>query len=108
MGLFNKNAKREKLEALECVISQSYRGIHKRIDENRELLELLYKEAPELMDKCFWIRGWIEGQDRFLNELADVSGVKNPFPLSNYPRPFPAEPVNQNHRELINSDEVKK
>ncbi|ECH9341649.1 hypothetical protein F4V72_23420 [Salmonella enterica subsp. diarizonae] len=94
MSLFNKNAEREKLEALEHVISQSCRGIHKRIDENRELLALLYKEAPELMDKCFWIHGWIESQDKFLNELADVSGVKNPFPSSNYPRPFPTEPVN--------------
>ena len=77
MGLFHKSAEKEKLEALEKVISKTNRGIFKRIDENRELLELLYEKAPELMDKCFWIRCWIESQDEFLSKLAEISGVEN-------------------------------
>lgn len=45
MGLFHKSAEKEKLEALEKVISKTNRGIFKRIDENRELLELLYEKS---------------------------------------------------------------
>ncbi|EZE84669.1 hypothetical protein BX33_16140, partial [Escherichia coli O157:H7 str. 2009EL1449] len=96
MGLFHKSADKEKLEALEKVISKTNRGIFKRIDENRELLELLYEKAPDLMDKCFWIRCWIESQDEFLSKLAEVSGVENRTynltPDKPYPRPFPKKP----------------
>ncbi|HID6148202.1 TPA: hypothetical protein ACXGW1_003639 [Escherichia coli] len=96
MGLFHKSAEKEKLEALEKVISKTNRGIFKRIDENRELLELLYEKAPELMDKCFWIRCWIESQDEFLSKLAEISGVENRTynltPDKPYPRPFPKKP----------------
>lgn len=96
MGLFHKSAEKEKLEALEKVISKTNRGIFKRIDENRELLELLYEKAPELMDKCFWIRCWIESQDEFLSKLAEISGVENRIynltPDRPYPRPFPKKP----------------
>lgn len=53
MGLFHKSAEKEKLEALEKVISKTNRGIFKRIDENRELLELLYEKAPELIHVLF-------------------------------------------------------
>ncbi|WP_407221966.1 hypothetical protein [Escherichia coli] len=77
MGLFHQSAEKEKLEALENVISKNNRGIFKRIDENRELLELLYEKTPELMDECSRIRGWIESQDEFLSKLAEVSGVEN-------------------------------
>lgn len=92
MGLFHKSTEKEKLKALENVISNSNRGILKRIDENRELLELLYEKAPELMDKCFWIRSWIESQDEFLSKLAEISGVENRTYNLAYPRPFPKEP----------------
>lgn len=48
MGLFHQSAEKEKLEALENVISKNNRGIFKRIDENRELLELLYEKRQSL------------------------------------------------------------
>ncbi|EKZ5999847.1 hypothetical protein REZ03_005353 [Klebsiella pneumoniae] len=96
MGLFHQSAEKEKLEALENVISKNNRGIFKRIDENRELLELLYEKTPELMDECSWIRGWIESQDEFLSKLAEISGVENrTYNLTAgkpYPRPFPKKP----------------
>lgn len=46
------------------------RGVFKRIDENRELLELLQSESPDLLRRCPWVEGWIESQDRFLVDLA--------------------------------------
>ncbi|WP_461280328.1 hypothetical protein [Acidithiobacillus sp.] len=42
------------------------RGIHKRIDENRELMELLQTTAPALLRECPWVEGWIHSQDHFL------------------------------------------
>lgn len=44
-------------------------GVTKRIDENRELFKLLQNEAPELLSKFPWINGWLESQDRFLEQL---------------------------------------
>lgn len=111
MGLFNKNLEHQKFKALEKVISYSERGIFKRIDENRELLELLYRESPDLMEKCFWIRGWLESQDAFLNELAEISGAKNKyaedFKYKPFPRPFPTIPDSyQNSGLRINEVDI--
>ncbi|EIX7311936.1 hypothetical protein MK605_004648 [Escherichia coli] len=97
MRLFSRDQEsREKLQVLEEVIAQSHRGVFKRIDENRELLELLYREAPELMNNFPWIRNWIVSQDEYLNKLAEVSGAENPFerPYDDkpYPRAFPEQP----------------
>ncbi len=46
MGLFHQSAEKEKLEALENVISKNNRGIFKQVDENHELLRLLYEKTP--------------------------------------------------------------
>ena len=66
------------------------RGIYKRIDENRELLELLKHEAPALLDNCWWIEGWLRSQDDFLEKIAqeacgsaqrlDRLGGSTPYP----------------------------
>ena len=78
------------LSTLIKVISRTSRGVHKRIDENRELLEEIYKYYPQVKNEAPWIVGWIEAQDRFLVELAYASKVQNPFPNSNrFPRPWP-------------------
>src|SRR5471032_2510621 len=45
MDLFGTKAKRQ-LAAIQEVVAQSAHGIHKRIDENRELLETLQKDFP--------------------------------------------------------------
>lgn len=82
----------EKLNDVINVIKTNERGVHKRIDENRELLDLLQCEDPAFIKRCFWVRGWLASQDRFLCELADVSGVDNSVSYTEqkiYPRPFP-------------------
>jgi len=45
MDFFGMKAKRQ-LAAIQEVVAQSAHGIHKRIDENRELLETLQKDFP--------------------------------------------------------------
>jgi hypothetical protein len=44
-------------------------GLFKRIDENRELLELLQEECPTFLREHRWIEGWIRGNDNFFTEL---------------------------------------
>lgn len=82
------------LERIKDVCRQSARGVFKRIDENRELLELLQREAPELLNRCPWIVGWIEGQDIFLTDLAHGLGCKSPFGSKLFPRAWPGESSN--------------
>lgn len=81
--------KSKKLKALEKVLTHSHRGIHKRIDENRELLELLQSHAPGFLEKNFWVEGWLRGQDGFLADLLATLPVANPVASGNFPRPWP-------------------
>lgn len=56
-------------------------GIHKRTDENRELLELLQDKAPDLINECPWVVTWILSNDDVfskLSELAPQLGANNP------------------------------
>lgn len=85
LGIFTS----KKLKALEEVLTHSHRGIHKRIDENRELLELLQSHAPELLEKHWWIEGWLQSQDGFLTDLLAALPVANPVISPNFPRPWP-------------------
>lgn len=69
-------------------------GVHKRVDENRELLELLQQRAPSLLQECFWIETWLQGNDEFLSaleSLAERLGANNPvYPRGpRFPRPWP-------------------
>lgn len=71
-------------------------GIHKRIDENRELLELLQREAPQLLAKHFWVEGWLRSNDEFFNVLAKTVPIEQGAYLSaairspeRFPRPWP-------------------
>ena len=67
------------------------RGIYKRIDENRELLELLQQESPDLLNRCPWVEGWIDSQDRFLVDLAETVGTDNHMGRlsARFPRQWP-------------------
>lgn len=49
-------------------------GIYKRIDENRELVELLQNKAPELVSKNPWVLRWLEAQDDFLCDIESAIG----------------------------------
>lgn len=80
---------RRKLQGVEDVLTQSHRGIYKRIDENRELLELLLEKAPDFLQKHFWVEGWLRGQDEFLGDLLAALPVPKPVESADYPRPWP-------------------
>lgn len=70
-----------------CTQTDGTRGIWKRIDENRELLECIQKYAPEFLERCGWICNWIGCQDAFLLTLKKLLSLPNsPFPA---PGPFP-------------------
>lgn len=89
LGIFNS----DKLKAVEEVLTSSHRGIHKRIDENRELLELLQHQAPEFLEKHWWVEGWLQGQDGFLLDLLAALPVANPLDPAFFPLPWPTDPV---------------
>lgn len=77
---------------LRNTIAHTEGGIVKRIDENRELLELLQKEAPKLLESHPWIEGWIISHDKFFTELKNAE--KNPDVHFSerpniFPRPWP-------------------
>lgn len=48
---------------------QSEGGAGKRLDEHRELVELLRKKAPDLLQQHPWVNGWLESQDSYLDRL---------------------------------------
>jgi hypothetical protein len=80
------------LDKITDVLNRTEAGILKRLDENRELLELLYREAPELMKDKPWVRSWIESQDNFLIKVAEAVNVPTQGDsIHTYPRPFPDE-----------------
>jgi hypothetical protein len=80
-------------KALALVLEQYGGGVHKRVDENRELLELLREKAPELLNDCPWIVGWIQSHDQFFAALMAVPEMKDLQPRfgtrPGFPRPFP-------------------
>lgn len=82
-------AKSRKLQDIEKILSHSQRGIHKRIDENRELLELLQDKAPEFLANHWWVEGWLRSQDEFLSDLLTAVPIPNALQSTNFPRPWP-------------------
>ena len=84
------------LGLLKKILGQHHGGIYKRIDENRELLELLQREAPELLAKQPWVVSWLESQDGFLRDLESAVPLTDvQFPKQantsgrSFPRPWP-------------------
>lgn len=78
------------------ILGRNNGGVYKRIDENRELLELLQREAPDFLAKHFEVVGWLKSQDEFLRELeavAPLTDVQFPQRTSpserSFPRPWP-------------------
>lgn len=64
-------------------------GLVKRIDENRELLELLQREAPELLQAHPWMEGWIACNDSFFVQLDMIVQARPQQRRSDFPRPWP-------------------
>lgn len=55
--------------ALLTVLEKVGGGVYKRVDENRELLELLQAKAPKLLEECPWIVDWIKSNDELFVAL---------------------------------------
>lgn len=68
-------------------------GVFKRIDETRELAELLAQDAPKFLAEHPWVVGWLRSTDRFLNRVATATEpvMQNSylFAQQNEPTPFP-------------------
>lgn len=85
-------ARKQQLRKLLSVITHVSLGVHKRIDENRELLQVLQRDCPEFLKRNPWVVGWIERQDEFLTEIVRASGgAMEAFGAGSagYPRPWP-------------------
>ena len=64
-------------------------GAYKRIDENRELLELLQTDAPEFLASHPWVEGWISAHDKFFVALAAAVPPDRHTPYPGFPRAWP-------------------
>lgn len=62
------------LSAVERLAGREGRRLIKRIDETRELVELLQAQTPELLNTHPWVLLWLEDTDSFLVELAEAIG----------------------------------
>ena len=85
-------ATRRLLSNVRRILGWTGGGVHKRIDENRELLELLQEEAPEFLARNPWVTGWLKSNDAFFVELAEAVPLEEGRFLSfakRYPGQFP-------------------
>ena len=62
----------------EQVLARTSGGLAKRVDENRELLELLYAEAPRLLDQFPWVVGRLRRLDQFFLDLSGFEASPAP------------------------------
>lgn len=83
--MFTSKTKKQ-LSEIRVVLEHSEAGIYKRLDENRELLELLMSRSPELIRDCPWVVGWIRSQDNFLVAVSRAASIP---PHRSLPRPWP-------------------
>lgn len=71
-------------------------GVHKRIDENRELLELLQRDGHSFLKAHPWVEGWLESNDEFFVSLESKVPITEGRYLTaarlnpgRFPRPWP-------------------
>lgn len=85
-------------------------GLYKRIDENRELMELLRREAPDLVAQHPEIANWLQAHDDFFCELESAMppsdmrfGPRQPMPGSEqpgFPRSWPGGDAESLRRQV--------
>ncbi|MDX6778481.1 hypothetical protein SJZ75_23990 [Klebsiella aerogenes] len=68
--------KADRIDSICETIKLTQGGINKRIDENRELLQLIESQCPHLLDKHPWINGWIDSQEQYLLAIAECAYVR--------------------------------
>lgn len=76
------------------VLEQFGGGVHKRVDENREILELLQQRVPGLLEECPHIIGWLKSNDEVFTALEAIAaplGADSPrfAKCPGFPRPWP-------------------
>jgi thiamine kinase-like enzyme len=103
--VMNARANAKRLREITEVVNHAEAGVYKRIDENRELIELLQSRCPEFLAQNFWVEGWLCSQDEFLTELAKVTQAENPHASRasehHYPRPWPGAKANIENKEVL-------
>lgn len=72
-------------------------GVHKLIDVNRELLELLQRKEPDFLASHSWVERWLEANDEFFLALASTVPITEGTFLwqaqsrpDKFPRPWPS------------------
>lgn len=88
--MYSKDAN-ERVAQIEEVVKTAQGGVYKRLDENRQLLELLKAQMPDFLAKNFWVEGWLARQDMFLLELLATVPVEKLTIAKDFPRPWPTE-----------------
>lgn len=74
-----------------CQESFQGRGIWKRIDENRQLLQVLHEQAPDFLKQYPRVVGWIAGIDAFFLGVKDLLALVKPQWMGErFPREWPA------------------
>jgi hypothetical protein len=88
----------ELLSKVKSILGWTGGGVHKRIDENRELLELLQRDAPEFLAAHCWVEGWLASNDEFFSALASSVPITEGRFLgqaqrrpTEFPRPWPGK-----------------
>jgi hypothetical protein len=86
------------LSKMKSILGFAGGGVHKRIDENRELLELLQREAPEFLASHRWVEGWLASNDEFFVALASNVPITEGLFVAQarrrpdeFPRPWPGK-----------------
>ncbi len=81
--------KKKEYKEISVALNLTSGGIYKRIDENRELLELIADKHPEVLKNSPWIVGWVRANDEYF--MAALHGMGMTLHRANRPgpRPFP-------------------
>lgn len=89
----------DELSRVKGILGFSEGGIHKRIDENRELLELIQRNAQEFLSTHPWVENWIASNDAFFISMASAAPITEGQFLGEaltrpdkFPRPWPGKP----------------
>jgi hypothetical protein len=89
--LFGNLGATARLVEIQNVLDRCHGGVYKRMDENRELLELLQKKAAPLLEDCPWIVGWMSSNDQFFQALEALEVAAHPqfTKRPGFPRAWP-------------------
>jgi len=73
--LFSKGRALRTLTGVRRVLGGAGGGIRKRIDDNRALSDLIWREAPHLLAQHHWVLRSLQDNESFLVELSQAALV---------------------------------